>query len=154
MLVRRTLSDSPLMPWVVRRGNSGVFCQDVGYRHRRGRLLEAPTTRSCRAGPVIRQTRLRVLRAPAHLGRAAVTATRRRTHYPAGTANRRRYDNLMVIRLDGDGCAHSFTNWWVTSDADEDWGRRAFASGASAGSGSGSSRVGRAVALNRPRVIV
>ena len=49
-----------------------------------------------------------------------VAVVRGRTHYPAGTAKRRRYDNLMVVRLNGDGRARSFTDWWVASDVDED----------------------------------
>ncbi|MFD1720331.1 nuclear transport factor 2 family protein [Amnibacterium endophyticum] len=49
-----------------------------------------------------------------------VVVVRGWTHYPEGTAKRRRYDNLMVVRLDADGRARSFTDWWVAADADEE----------------------------------
>lgn len=46
-----------------------------------------------------------------------VAVIRGRTNYPASTEKSTHYDNLMVIRLDADGRARSFTDWWVTPDA-------------------------------------
>lgn len=48
-----------------------------------------------------------------------VAVIRGRTGYPTSTEKSRHYDNLMVIRLEPDGRASSFTDWWVVPDADE-----------------------------------
>jgi len=49
-----------------------------------------------------------------------VAVVRGRTVYPTATEKGRAYDNLMVIRLDSDGRAGSFTDWWVVPDAESD----------------------------------
>lgn len=48
-----------------------------------------------------------------------VAVIRGRTGYPKSAEKSRHYDNLMVVRLDSDGRASSFTDWWVVPDADE-----------------------------------
>lgn len=45
-----------------------------------------------------------------------VAVIRGRTDYPDGVDKARHYDNLMVIHLDPDGRARSFTDWWVAPD--------------------------------------
>jgi ketosteroid isomerase-like protein len=46
-----------------------------------------------------------------------VAVVRGRTSYPTATEKSRRYDNLMVVRLDDGGRARMFTDWWVVPDA-------------------------------------
>lgn len=48
-----------------------------------------------------------------------IAIVRGRTDYPSSTEKSRHYDNLMVIRLTGDGRARSFTDWFVTPEATE-----------------------------------
>jgi hypothetical protein len=48
-----------------------------------------------------------------------VAIVRGRTSYPKATEKSRLYDNLMVIRLDEQGRARSFTDWFVASEAPE-----------------------------------
>jgi ketosteroid isomerase-like protein len=46
-----------------------------------------------------------------------VAVVRGWTSYPDATEKSRRYDNLMVFRLEDDGRARTFTDWWVVPDA-------------------------------------
>lgn len=48
-----------------------------------------------------------------------VVVVRGWTSYPTATEKSRRYDNLMVIKLDAVGRAREFTDWWVIPDPDE-----------------------------------
>jgi hypothetical protein len=47
-----------------------------------------------------------------------VAVIRGRTSYPGSTTKSTVYDNLIVLRLTGDGRASSFTDWWVVPDPD------------------------------------
>ncbi|WEK12331.1 MAG: nuclear transport factor 2 family protein [Candidatus Microbacterium phytovorans] len=46
-----------------------------------------------------------------------VAVIRGRTTYTGSTDKSDLYDNLMVIRLDPDGRARSFTDWWIAPEA-------------------------------------